>query len=114
MNQQAFDQELLNEIYDMDPDTYREVIDSFCSNWPEYLELIRAAHADGDGDRLMRAAHKVKGSSRTLGLVALGETCQNLETQARSGDLSRCGGLLQLLQERGNAACIWLVKISDR
>jgi len=55
------DQELLLKAFDGDWDFLKEVVDVFLTDYPSLLDDLRRAHHEGDSDRLMRAAHSLKG-----------------------------------------------------
>jgi PAS domain S-box-containing protein len=55
------DQELLLKAFDGDWDFLKEVVDVFLTDYPSLLDDLRQAHHEGDSDRLMRAAHSLKG-----------------------------------------------------
>ncbi len=81
---ESFDVSPLVEIYELDVDTYFLVIDTYLEEMPENLQTIEDAIAAGDPDALMKGAHKLKGSSLTLGVNGLGDICKELEHIGRS------------------------------
>jgi HPt (histidine-containing phosphotransfer) domain-containing protein len=64
-----------------------ELIDEFLADTPVQLESLRDALASADVERARRAAHTLKGTSRTFGADALGLLCQEVETAAGVGRL---------------------------
>jgi len=40
----------------------------------------------GDGDRLMRAAHSLKGAALSMGAIGLSERCRQVERRAHGAD----------------------------
>ena len=68
-----------------------ELIDEFLADAPVQLESLREGLGSGDAEGARRAAHTLKGTSRTFGADALGILCQEAETAAAAGDLD--GGL---------------------
>jgi len=70
-------------VFDGDAVEFREaIVDPFLGRGIVLAEDIRRAAAEGDGPRLRYAAHTLKGSARTIGLQALGDACERLETLA--------------------------------
>jgi HPt (histidine-containing phosphotransfer) domain-containing protein len=57
-----------------------ELIDEFLADAPVQLESLREAVGSADADRARRAAHTLKGTSRTFGADALGLLCQEAES----------------------------------
>jgi CheY-like chemotaxis protein/HPt (histidine-containing phosphotransfer) domain-containing protein len=64
-------------------------------------ELAEAV-AGGDADGLARTAHRLKGSSRTVGAAGVGAIAEELELHAKAGGLAAAGSLVAAL-ERGLA-----------
>jgi two-component system sensor histidine kinase EvgS len=75
-----------------------ELIDDFLVDAPSQLRLLREAVRSGDGEHAMRAAHTLKGTSRTFGAEELASLCQEAESAARAGDL---GAVLAHIDEIG-------------
>ena len=53
-----------------------------------------AAEAACDTVRLASVSHTLKSAARSVGAVALGELCQNLETSGRAVDAAQCSLLV--------------------
>ena len=62
-----------------------ELVDTFLEDGRNQVEGMRAALADGDTERLSRAAHSMKSGSLNIGALALGANCRSLEEAARLG-----------------------------
>jgi HPt (histidine-containing phosphotransfer) domain-containing protein len=62
-----------------------ELVDTFLEDGSAQIEGMRAALAEGDTERLGRAAHSLKSSSLNVGALDLGATCRSLEEAARTG-----------------------------
>lgn len=76
-----------------------ELIDLFLRSAPETLALANAAVADADPDRLVQAAHLLKGSAANFGAQGLQELCTSLERIACTGPaLDGAPGVLGALQ----------------
>jgi len=71
-----------------DVDLLREIVSLFLDDYPQSLELIRQAVAQGDRAGLERHAHSLKGSVSTFGAQEVFDAAFDLEKQGRSGDLS--------------------------
>ena len=86
-----YDAELLHEQVGGDPDLLREIVALFLDDSPRLLGEIRGAAVTGDVDRLMRAAHTLKGSASNFGACELMEAALALETMGRGGDVAGAG-----------------------
>ena len=79
-----------------EPDLVAELIDLYLGDSPQWVEAMRAAAAADDPAALKRAAHTLKGSSGSLGVRQVAETCGLLELSGR-GSAARVEELLQEL-----------------
>ena len=70
-----------------DPEFLAELVGDFLQDAPVQLESLREASISGDAARAMRAAHTLKGNSRTFGAGELASLCQEAEAAAGLGDL---------------------------
>ena len=77
-----------------DDEFLAELIDEFLADAPLQLESLREGLGTGDAERARRAAHTLKGTSRTFGAGALGLLCEEVEAQLAAGDLD--AGLARL------------------
>lgn len=77
----------LQESVGGDPEFLGELIDDFLADAPAQLESLRGAAASGDATTAERAAHTLKGGSRTFGAGPLGALCRQAEAAAGAGDL---------------------------
>ena len=73
-----------------------ELIDLYLGDAPQWVEAMRAAAAGDDATVLKRAAHTLKGSSGSLGIRQVAETCRMLELSC-SVSAARVEELLQQL-----------------
>jgi HPt (histidine-containing phosphotransfer) domain-containing protein len=77
----------LRESVGDDPAFLAELVGDFLADAPDQLVALRSAAGSGDAPAAMRAAHTLKGNSRTFGAMELAACCQDAETAARAGDL---------------------------
>jgi HPt (histidine-containing phosphotransfer) domain-containing protein len=73
-----------------------ELIDLYLGDAPQWVEAMRTAAAGDDATVLKGAAHTLKGSSGSLGIRQVAETCKMLELNC-SGSAARVEELLQQL-----------------
>ena len=94
-NAVAVDFERFAEVSCGDVEFERELVGDFVASSTAQLGHLRAALASENPGGIQRAAHALKGASRTLGAVRMGDTAQMLETL---GEESRLDGAEQLVQ----------------
>jgi HPt (histidine-containing phosphotransfer) domain-containing protein len=70
-----------------DPAFLAELVDDVLVDSPVLIDSLREAVAAGDAPAARRAAHTLKGTSRTFGADALAGLCQQAEAAAVDGDL---------------------------
>ena len=98
----AVDEKVLLELKELadegDQAFLAGLIESYLTTSEPLIRQIREAVVGGKPDELRRAAHTLKGSSRSMGVVKVGEICSELETIARNGTVA---GTLSLLDQLG-------------
>ncbi|MDX8409188.1 MAG: response regulator [Mariprofundales bacterium] len=75
----TLDSELLRRLHSDMGGGIGAILDMYTNELPEQIEGIMAALQQGDGAALRAAAHRLKGTSRNIGALALGEQCAKLE-----------------------------------
>jgi PAS domain S-box-containing protein len=74
---------------------HRRLLTKFLVNAKGQMATMQAAAKTNDLAQLGNTAHTLKSSARTVGALALGELCQELETAAHAGLLDVCTPLMQ-------------------
>ena len=74
-----------------DPALLGEIYSAFLTTSVEYLSELRRAAREGDHERLVQAAHALKGSSANVGATLVTEVSAHLEALGRTGSVT--GGL---------------------
>ena len=92
-----------------EPDLIVELIDLYIADAPHWVEAMGRAVAGKDATMLKRAAHSLKGSSGSLGLRQVAETCRMLEHVDCSDPAANAKELLQHLDREFLTACDALV-----
>jgi HPt (histidine-containing phosphotransfer) domain-containing protein len=64
-----------------------ELVGDFLADAPTQLESLRETATSGDAIGARRAAHTLKGNSRTFGAGELASLCRQAEAAAGAGDL---------------------------
>ncbi len=84
----------LDKIREVDPELLGELCSAFMNKGEQDLMELKRACDAGDAASVARLAHRLRGSSLTLGMNALAEIFSELETAAGFEDFNRCGALL--------------------
>ena len=82
----ALDPAALEALIGTDPATARAVLDDFLASITQDLDQLETARVAGDLVAVTRQAHKIKGASRLVGALELGETAGQLEAVARAAE----------------------------
>jgi CheY-like chemotaxis protein len=103
-NSEIIDRSILEDIQAAlggdDSDALDDVVTSFLTETPELLTRLEQAVAAGQADDMSRLAHRIKGSSASLGALILPLRCQELEHIGSHGDVAEAPArLAQVLAE---------------
>lgn len=82
---------------DGEPDVVTEFIDVFLSDLPERLERLRTGVSSDNLAEIRSGAHALKGSSSSIGAVAVSGYCAQLEANALAGSSAGAGAIFELL-----------------
>jgi signal transduction histidine kinase/DNA-binding response OmpR family regulator len=93
------------------PDLLAAIVGMYLKGTPADLAAIAAAIAAGDLSQTGRAAHKLKGSSRTVGALRVGELLALIEAAAQRGTAEPLAGYLAELRAAHAAAIADLARI---
>lgn len=83
---------------DGQPDVVTEFIDVFLEDLPQRLHRLSNAVAANDLAEIRSGAHALKGSSASIGAVAVSGYCALLEANARAGSSEDAASLFGLLE----------------
>jgi CheY-like chemotaxis protein len=83
----SLDREAVLTLAGQDEELVSEIIQTFLEEAPRQLGEIDRALADGDAQRLQRAAHKFKGSAMLFSARSTVEAARELEERCRASDL---------------------------
>jgi HPt (histidine-containing phosphotransfer) domain-containing protein len=110
-----FDEGILNSFRDYqspnDPDFVLEIIELYVKEANTRISAIRKSATANDGEELKRAAHALKGSSATLGLIQIAQICESLERITLPDSSNRLDVLVQLLLDKFERARAQLSRI---
>ena len=90
------DVDLLEELREIDPDgeLLTRIVVNFLDGTPGYLAALRTLVADGDAAAVRQAAHRLRGSSGTVGALHVTARLAELEEESAEGRLDRAVDLL--------------------
>jgi PAS domain S-box-containing protein len=74
--------------------TTAEIVETFLTEGPQLLSVLRRAVDEKDAEALRRAAHTLKSNAATFGGSALAALCQELEALGEAGTVEGAGDLL--------------------
>ena len=80
------DGSFISQLSGGDPALESEVVRRFQGCHLEDAGLLRRAADESDFDSLVRASHRIKGASRTIGAMALASVCERIERAGRTRD----------------------------
>ncbi|MXS86379.1 response regulator [Nitrosomonas sp. HPC101] len=88
------DVNVLKSLVGNDQGIIREFLQDFLRDAEKIAEQLQNSVADCKTDEAKFAAHKLKSSARSIGALALGEWCAQMESAAKQGDLEKLARLL--------------------
>lgn len=98
----ALDPEAVENLYRFGrgkPSLLERLARIFLDAVPAQLAELHSALAEGDGGKLARVAHALKGGWQMAGALRFAELSAELERCAKAGDVERWGGDLEALED---------------
>jgi PAS domain S-box-containing protein len=86
----AWNPTTLHGLMGNNPAIHRRVLDKFLKNAEGQVAAIDAAMGDSNFKEAADLAHALKSAARSVGALALGELCQEIETSGRAGNAAEC------------------------
>ena len=90
----GLDQQALDILRDLDSDgtqgVFAQLVDAYIGDAANLLANIKTALAEKDAVSLKRHAHTLKSTSASLGASRVSQIATEIETIAKSGELSAC------------------------
>ena len=90
-----------------------ELIGDFLDDAPAQLQALGEAARSGDAETARRAAHTLKGNSRTFGADELASLCQQAEAEAKAGELAAVRGRLDAIADEWGRVRAELLAVRD-
>ncbi len=92
------DTDVLRELRELGDDDLRDIFAMYFTDVEVQVGRLHGALADGDGDALAAAAHRIKGASLSIGAARVAGLAADLERAGRDDDLGHCDELLSSLE----------------
>jgi two-component system sensor histidine kinase/response regulator len=102
------DVSVLASLIGSEPAVLLEFLDYFQISAARIALELRAACAGGQAMAASDQAHKLKSSARTVGALALGELCAQIETAGKAGRAEDLATLLPLFEQELDAVNVFL------
>jgi CheY-like chemotaxis protein len=80
-----------------------EVVDTFLSDAPALLAMLRASQEGGEAEVLRRTAHTLKSNGQTFGATDFSELCRDLELRAKNGEVDGTAELVERIEREYGA-----------
>jgi HPt (histidine-containing phosphotransfer) domain-containing protein len=93
--------------------TVSELVQAYQEDAPRLATEIERAAAENAAERLIRAAHTLKGSSLAVGAVAVAATATTLEQQGRDGRFEAAAGSVPELAALLGDTAVALTALTD-
>jgi len=97
----TLDPQAIEELRSLNPEDdsfLRDLIQIYLDDSPQRIAEIEQSLAQGDAERLTRAAHSLKGSSANFGAVQLRAVSEQIEKLGRQGALGEVPAQLPKLK----------------
>jgi signal transduction histidine kinase/FixJ family two-component response regulator len=95
------------------PDLVAAIVERFREEAPRRVEALRDALLLGDAAALAEYAHSLKGDSRRIGGVEVGQLCAEIEALGRSGSVAEAAELVNALDAAVERLCAALQSVRE-
>ena len=82
-----FDPNYLEDMSGGDDEFVRDILSTFLETAVDLVDGIQSAATHSNAEKAIYVSHTLKGSSRSVGAMVLGDVCEELERLARAGDM---------------------------
>jgi len=100
---ESFDVEVLKRLVGSDVTVVHQFLATFRSSADTMATELRHACEQGQAKRAGEIAHKLKSSARSVGALALGEICENMERAGKASDMDEVTQLLPKFEQELDA-----------
>jgi HPt (histidine-containing phosphotransfer) domain-containing protein len=102
----VWNQGTLNDLVGDNPVMHKRLLEKFLANATEQVASIDTSTNAGRLGETADVAHTLKSAARSVGALALGELCQQLENAGNVDDAATCSALAQRLAGAFAAAAL--------
>jgi HPt (histidine-containing phosphotransfer) domain-containing protein len=96
--------ETIEQLKELLGDDFSVLVTAFEQDNRKILEDVEQLIEQDDAKQVSRQIHSLKGASSNLGALELAALCQQLETQAKAGDLSHAKQQLDKIRKEFEVA----------
>ena len=89
----------LIKIVGSDPDIIKRLLHKFIQSATETVQDIHDSFSQNNGEALIALAHKLKGGSRSMGAIQLGDKCQILENVIMEQNWKEAESLVKIIDD---------------
>lgn len=89
----------LGQLVGDNPGMHRRLLNNFLQKTAIQVSAIEIAAQAGHMNDAANVAHTLKSAARTVGALALGDLCQQIETAGRSGEATACSAMIASLAD---------------
>ena len=88
----------LAENLGLEEDEFLELVELFIEKGSSDLDMLQSALDQGDTEKILEAAHSIKGASGNLGFMEIYEVAKSVEMNARQQIVDGTPGALQSMR----------------
>ncbi len=85
---------------EMEEDEFLEMVDLFVETTSSDLGRLKSAVEEKDAQKVVKAAHSIKGAAVNLGFQEIYEVAKRIETNARENNLKDASGAARMIKEK--------------
>jgi CheY-like chemotaxis protein len=100
--------EILGIAAKRDPGAVGQLIDIYKRDYKETLHSLKEGLVEEDASRLQTGAHRLKGASLNLGIVAIADLCRSIENSAAARDIAAIQEFVTMLDKSYDPVCAQL------
>lgn len=97
------DESVLHQSCGGDNDFARELFEEYQQRVLELLQSIKSSLSAGQSEEIRKAAHELKGSSLTLGAMAMAQISRTVEDGCRSGQVQQLPEWVTTMEQQAEA-----------
>ena len=98
MDKLKWDKEFALEQAADDAELLEELLEIFKNSFQSDLQLIEQGVHEGSAEKVMSAAHSIKGAAASLGILGINEIAAQIEEDSRAGELDRASDKMDVLK----------------